>query len=197
MDTVNQCSATAANGHRCRRPLKANGLCAWHLNPPKKKSVGRPSDYIPDEHPRIVRSLCLLGATNAEIAAALGKGMSTIDRWLVEHQDFRAAVHEGRMHADAVVATSLFRRATGFKFESVKIFIDKGQPVYAPYTEVVHSDVTACIFWLKNRRPDLWRDAHRHELTGKGGAPVEYREVDAAMKDAAAELKVWREETAA
>jgi hypothetical protein len=24
----------------------------------------------------------------------------------------------------------------------------------------VPSDVTACIFWLKNRRPDLWRDKH-------------------------------------
>jgi hypothetical protein len=25
-------------------------------------------------------------------------------------------------------------------------------------------DVTACIFWLKNRQPEKWRDVHRHEV---------------------------------
>jgi hypothetical protein len=39
-------------------------------------------------------------------------------------------------------------------------------PVYAPYVEHVAPDTTAAIFWLKNRRPDLWRDKqdHQHEL---------------------------------
>jgi hypothetical protein len=33
------------------------------------------------------------------------------------------------------------------------------KPVYAPYIEHVPPDVTACIFWLKNRDPTAWRDA--------------------------------------
>jgi hypothetical protein len=32
------------------------------------------------------------------------------------------------------------------------------KPVYAPYIEHVPPDVTACIFWLKNRDPEHWRD---------------------------------------
>jgi hypothetical protein len=41
----------------------------------------------------------------------------------------------------------------------VKIFHTKdGKTIKVPYTEHVPPDVTACIFWLKNRRPSEWRD---------------------------------------
>jgi hypothetical protein len=33
------------------------------------------------------------------------------------------------------------------------------KPIYAPYFEHVPPDVTAGIFWLKNRDPARWRDA--------------------------------------
>ena len=145
---------------------------------PTKSKIGRPSDYR-EEFTRIARSLCLLGAKNTEIAAALGVNPSTLDRWMSEKIELREAVKEGRLHADAVVASSLFRNATGFT---------------GPDGKYHWPETVAQIFWLKNRRPDLWRDAHRHEVTGKDGAQV-YREVDVAMKSAAAELKVWREET--
>jgi hypothetical protein len=47
----------------------------------------------------------------------------------------------------------------------VKIFMLTGakKPVYAPYREHVPPDVTAAIFWLKNRKPDQWRDAWQLE----------------------------------
>jgi hypothetical protein len=35
--------------------------------------------------------------------------------------------------------------------------------VYAPYVEHVPPDVTACIFWLKNRDPQHWRDSQQME----------------------------------
>ena len=33
-----------------------------------------------------------------------------------------------------------------------------GEPVEVPYREHVPPSDTACIFWLKNRRPELWND---------------------------------------
>ena len=33
-------------------------------------------------------------------------------------------------------------------------------------------DTTALIFWLKNRRPQEWRDKHEQEITGKDGTPL-------------------------
>jgi hypothetical protein len=46
------------------------------------------------------------------------------------------------------------------------------KPVYAKYQEHVPPDVTAQIFWLKNRRRDEWRDKQEHEHTGKDGAAL-------------------------
>jgi hypothetical protein len=47
----------------------------------------------------------------------------------------------------------------------VKIFMPAGAkaPIYAPYVEHVPPDVTAQIFWLKNREPARWRDAWQVE----------------------------------
>jgi PAS domain S-box-containing protein len=48
----------------------------------------------------------------------------------------------------------LYSRAVGYTFDAVKIFCTKnGQVTKVPYREHVPPDVTACIFWLKNRKP--------------------------------------------
>jgi hypothetical protein len=47
-------------------------------------------------------------------------------------------------------------------------FPAEGNPIYAPYEEHVPPDVTAGIFWSKNRRPDKWRDTwHLEAAVGK------------------------------
>jgi hypothetical protein len=55
------------------------------------------------------------------------------------------------------VERSLYQRAVGYSHDAVKVFMPAGakKPVYAPYVEHVPRDVTACLFWLKNRRPSL------------------------------------------
>jgi hypothetical protein len=51
------------------------------------------------------------------------------------------------------------------KLVSCRIFMPAGRakPVYAKYIEHVPPDVTACIFWLKNRDPQHWRDSQQME----------------------------------
>ena len=60
---------------------------------------------------------------------------------------------------------SLYARAVGYNYEAVKIFMpaNREKPVYAPYVEHVPPDVTAAIFWLKNRDPQHWRDSQQLE----------------------------------
>jgi hypothetical protein len=67
--------------------------------------------------------------------------------------------HSGKEIADMRVD------AVGYNYESVKIFMPAGrsQPVYAKYIEHMPPDVTACIFWLKNRDPQHWRDSQQME----------------------------------
>ena len=69
--------------------------------------------------------------------------------------------------AFAEVAEKLFRRATGYSHEAVKIVADaktKEQHI-VPYVEHYPPDTTACIFWLKNRRPEAWRDMRISSMT--------------------------------
>jgi hypothetical protein len=40
---------------------------------------------------------------------------------------------------------------------------NRSKPVYAKYIEHIPPDVTACIFWLKNRDPQHWRDSQQLE----------------------------------
>jgi hypothetical protein len=52
----------------------------------------------------------------------------------------------------------------GYSYDTEKIFVYEGEPVRVPYVEHVPPDTTACIFWLKNRRKDLWRDRFDHTV---------------------------------
>mgnify|MGYP002640412071 CR=1 FL=1 len=126
---------------------------------------GRPAKYKP-EFDRIAMSLAMLGATNEEVSAALDVGSSTLNRWKKEHPSFWEALKKGKEPADGEVALSLFQRARGYSHEAVKIFADvrTGEKLIVPYTEHHPPDTTACIFWLKNRRPDLWRDRREQQI---------------------------------
>ena len=50
---------------------------------------------------------------------------------------------------------SLYARPVRYNYEAVKIFMpaNREKPAIVPYIEHVPPDVTAGIFWLKNRDP--------------------------------------------
>lgn len=135
---------------------------------------GRPSQY----DPRFVEEaskLCLLGATDIEIADFFNVTVRTIYRWQQEHEDFCHALKVAKTEADERVERSLYSRATGYSYEAVKIFMpaNASKPVYAPYREHVPPDTTSMIFWLKNRQRDKWRDKQDYEHSGPNGGPIE------------------------
>lgn len=120
----------------------------------------------------MAETACKAGLTDIEIADLFSVSVRTINNWKIEHVEFAAALKAGKAEADERVERSLFAKATGYTFDSVKIFQDKGSPVIVPYREHVPPDTTAAIFWLKNRRPDLWRDVSRQEHSGPNGGPI-------------------------
>jgi hypothetical protein len=122
--------------------------------------MGRPSSFRP-ELAKMARHLCKLGATDADLAAAFEVSVVTIGTWKAKHPDFLGSLKVGKAEADDRVERSLYQRAVGYSYDAVKIFMPAGakKPVYAPYVEHVPPDVTACIYWLKNRDPAHWRDA--------------------------------------
>jgi hypothetical protein len=126
---------------------------------------GRPSSYKP-EFAKQAEKLCKLGATDADLADFFEVNTSTIWRWSGQHEEFCNALKGGKEAADEKVERSLYQRAIGFEHDAVKIMQYEGQPVVVPYREKVAPDTTACIFWLKNRRRDQWRDRQDVEHSG-------------------------------
>lgn len=132
----------------------------------KGKKVGRPSSYKA-EYAKQAQKLCQLGATDADLADFFQVTIVTIWRWTGRYKEFCRAIKTAKDHADSRTERSLYQRANGYTFDAVKIFPPKGdstEPVIVPYREHVPPDTTACIFWLKNRRPQTWRDKHEHDV---------------------------------
>lgn len=121
--------------------------------------VGRPTKFR-EEYVEQVFKLCLLGATDADLGRFFDVDERTINNWKEAHPEFLQSLKGGKEQADARVAQSLYRRALGWEHEAVKIVADAktGAEHIVSYTQRYPPDTTAAIFWLKNRRPDLWRD---------------------------------------
>ena len=121
---------------------------------------GRPTLYKP-EYAEQARERCLLGATNAELAASFDVARRTIDNWLAGIPEFAAAVREGRDGADTRVVYSLYQRAVGFRLTVERTVLHRGEERTLVNTVQYPPDTQACIFWLRNRRRQTWRDSGR------------------------------------
>jgi hypothetical protein len=141
-----------------------------------KNQGGRPSKYKP-EYVEQARKLCKLGATDIEIADFFEVEVRTIYRWKGEHEEFCQALKIAKTEADERVERSLFARANGYEHDEVDIRVVGGEIVQTPIRKYYPPDTTAAIFWLKNRRPDDWRDKIDQTLSGPDGGPVQIQSI--------------------
>lgn len=121
------------------------------------------------------------GLTDEEIAKSIGISRSTLSEWKKNYPDISDALNTGAREADAAVENSLFEQTLGKivtlkrpqklreKHYSVdgKLIGESEHVEMVDFQEYVPPNVTATIFWLKNRLPDLWRDKTIAELGGK------------------------------
>lgn len=134
--------------------------------------MARPTKYKP-EFAEQARKLCLLGATDAELAEFFEVEESTLNNWKHAHPEFMESIKKGKFQADADVADRLYQRAMGYEHPEVDIRVIDHAIVQTPITKIYAPDPTAAIFWLKNRQRGKWRDKVEQEITGANGGPVE------------------------
>lgn len=131
----------------------------------EKRPVGRPSKYKP-EYAEQARKLCLLGATDEEMADFFEIAKSTLNEWKHEFPEFSDSIKKGKLLADANVADRLYQRAMGYEAPDVDIRVVEGQIIETPLTKYYPPDTPAAIFWLKNRQRAKWRDKVENEVSG-------------------------------
>jgi hypothetical protein len=132
--------------------------------------MGRPSGFKP-EYIEQAEKLCKLGATDIEVADFFGVDVRTLYRWKGQFPEFCQSLKAGKEVADERVERSLFARANGYEHDEVDIRVVANAVVQTPIRKFYPPDTTACIFWLKNRRPDLWRDKIEH--SGDSEKPIQ------------------------
>ncbi|OQA85344.1 MAG: hypothetical protein BWY31_01980 [Lentisphaerae bacterium ADurb.Bin242] len=91
---------------------------------------------------QILENLAIMGLTYEELAKAVGMSATTFRRRIVQKPGVTETLKNARELADGKVCASLYKRATGFM---------RGRTYFPP-------DTTACIFWLKTRQPERFRE---------------------------------------
>lgn len=129
-------------------------------------ALGRPSKYE-DKYADQAYKLCLLGATDAELADFFGVTESTLNLWKKKHPAFSESLKSGKVEADATIASKLYHRAKGYAHPDLITATYEGQITDTlEITKHYPPDTTAAIFWLKNRQPAKWRDKQEIEHSG-------------------------------
>lgn len=131
----------------------------------RRKGKKRPNIWN-DSIPKRAYRLALLGLTDEELAVAFGVSERTLRKWTEKYPQFTKALTLGRSEADSKVALSLFNRAIGYKTTEMKIHVVDGTVVTTEIDKEVPADVTAAIFWLKNRQKDKWADIWKVDHSG-------------------------------
>lgn len=111
------------------------------------------------------------GLTDEQIAHNMGCNVRTLYVWKKEYPQIEQALKTGKEVVDIQVENALFKRAIGYDYEEVKTIIEtlpggeKRQRAERTRKHVA-GDVTAQIFWLKNRKQIEWRDRKETQLSG-------------------------------
>lgn len=99
------------------------------------------------------------GLTDEQIAKNIGISRASLYEWKKKEVDISDALKKGKEIVDFEVENALLKKALGYTITLNKQKVTKNGDV-VDITEEVHvpPDTTAQIFWLKNRKPNNWKD---------------------------------------
>lgn len=123
----------------------------------EKNTGGRPTSFK-TEYIERVYEYCLLGATDKQLCEFFNVAESTLNLWKQKQPKFLDALKRGKVVADANVAHALYKRATGYSCKETHVSNYQGEVTLTEITKHYPPDTTACIYWLKSRQPENWKD---------------------------------------
>lgn len=100
---------------------------------------GKYKEWLEDDKLILLRGWARNGLTDAQIAHNIGINVATLYTWKNKYSEIDNALKETKEIVDNEVENALYKSA-------------------------LSGNVTAQIFWLKNRRPDRWREKREVEV---------------------------------
>ena len=135
---------------------------------------GKYAEWLEPEGLLLLEAWARDGLTDEQIAKNMKINVATLYRYKQNYCEICEALKKGKDVVDIEVENSLLKRARGCtvveETQELMINPDTGKRELITTKKVIKEippDTTAQIFWLKNRRPDLWRDKQSMELSGE------------------------------
>lgn len=104
------------------------------------------------------------GLTDEQLAAKIGITATTLYDWKNKYPVISEALKRGKEVVDVEVENALLKRAMGYEYTETRTeTTEDGMTKTVVTKRAMPPDTTAQIFWLKNRRPAVWRDKQQVE----------------------------------
>lgn len=140
---------------------------------------GKYQEWLTEEGLLQLESWARDGLTDKQIASNMGVTEQTLNVWKKNYPSLFESLKRGKAVVDIQVENALLKRALGYSYDEVtrERVLDydpsTGQ-IVGSHIEItktvkkeVQGDTTAQIFWLKNRRPEQWRDKRDVSVEGE------------------------------
>ena len=134
---------------------------------------GKYRDWLEPDTLLLLQAWARDGLTDEQIAKNMGIGRDTLYSWKKKYPDISDALKKGKTVVDIQVENALLKRALGYEYVEYSEECSEDGIKKKKTVKHVIPDTTAQIFWLKNRRPDLWRDKRDLEMSGNINNPFE------------------------
>lgn len=129
-----------------------------------EKNVSIVDDWLEDDKLMLLESWARDGYTLQDIADKIGVTRSTLGRWRDKYKEIAKAIDTGKEFIDYKVENALLKSALGFTTKEIKVTVGRqikdGKTFEITKETTVREiapNVTACMAWLNNRRPDKWK----------------------------------------
>lgn len=125
---------------------------------------GKYAEWLTDEGLLKIEGWARDGLTDEQIAHNMNISRQTLNEWKRKYPSISDTLKKGKEVIDRQVENALLKRALGYRYDEVTY--EDGVETKR-VTKEVQPDVTAQIFWLKNRKPNEWRDKQNIEHSGE------------------------------
>ena len=123
------------------------------------RAKGKYQEWLKNDNLILLEAWARNGLTDEQIAHNMGITAKTLYEWKNKYSEICESLKKGKEVVDILVENALLKRALGYKYTEKKVVDSEKDGIRTETTikEVV-PDTTAQIFWLKNRKPQEWRD---------------------------------------
>lgn len=150
---------------------------------------GKYHKWLEPDNLTLLKGFARNGYTDEDIAQKMGINVGTLYEWKKRFSEIDEALKKGKDIIDDEIEETLIKSAMGYSYDEVIKELrknDETDEVELVVTRVVRKhqppNVTALIFWLKNRRRDTWRDKISKEDLQSENILLSVGDVDAEKK---------------